>query len=65
MPKMKSNSGASKRFKKTGTGAFKCKQAHLRHILTKKTTKRKRQLRKASLIHASDMKSVTRMLPYS
>ena len=62
---MKSNSGASKRFKKTGTGAFKCKQAHLRHILTKKTTKRKRQLRKASLIHASDMKSVTRMLPYS
>ncbi len=41
-----------------------CKQAHLRHILTK-TTKRKRQLRKASLIHASDMKSVTRMLPYS
>ncbi|MBV1912406.1 MAG: 50S ribosomal protein L35 [Cycloclasticus sp.] len=65
MPKMKSNSGASKRFKKTGTGAFKCKQAHLRHILTKKTTKRKRQLRKASLIHANDVKSVTRMLPYS
>jgi len=65
MPKMKSNSGAAKRFKKTGTGAFKCKQAHLRHILTKKTTKRKRQLRKASLIHANDMKSVTRMLPYS
>jgi large subunit ribosomal protein L35 len=65
MPKMKSNSGAAKRFKKTGTGAFKCKQAHLRHILTKKTTKRKRQLRKASMIHAHDMKSVTRMLPYS
>jgi len=65
MPKMKSNSGAAKRFKRTGTGAFKCKQAHLRHILTKKTTKRKRQLRKASLIHASDMKSATRMLPYS
>ena len=65
MPKMKSNSGAAKRFKKTGTGAFKCKQAHLRHILTKKTTKRKRQLRKASMIHANDVKSVTRMLPYS
>jgi len=65
MPKMKSHSGAGKRFKKTGTGAIKCKQAHLRHILTKKTTKRKRQLRKASLIHANDMKSVTRMLPYS
>ncbi len=65
MPKMKSNSGAAKRFKRTGTGAFKCKQAHLRHILTKKTTKRKRHLRKASLLHASDMKSATRMLPYS
>ena len=65
MPKMKSNSGAAKRFKRTGTGAFKCKQAHLRHILTKKTTKRKRQLRKASLLHVSDMKSAARMLPYS
>ena len=65
MPKMKSNSGAAKRFKRTGSGAFKCKQAHLRHILTKKTTKRKRQLRKSSVLHASDMKSATRMLPYS
>jgi len=65
MPKMKSNSGAAKRFKRTGSGAFKCKQAHLRHILSKKTTKRKRQLRKASVLHASDMKSATRMLPYS
>ncbi|PCI21409.1 MAG: 50S ribosomal protein L35 [Piscirickettsiaceae bacterium] len=65
MPKMKTNSGAAKRFKKTGTGAFKYKQAHLRHILTKKSTKRKRQLRKASLLHASDMKSARRMLPYS
>ncbi|PCH85111.1 MAG: 50S ribosomal protein L35 [Piscirickettsiaceae bacterium] len=65
MPKMKSNSGAAKRFKKTGTGAFKCKHAHLRHILTKKSTKRKRHLRKATLIHASDLRSVTRMLPYS
>jgi len=65
MPKMKSNSGAAKRFKRTGSGAFKCKQAHLRHILSKKTTKRKRQLRKASVLHASDVKSATRMLPYS
>ncbi len=65
MPKMKSNSGAAKRFKKTGSGAFKCKQAHLRHILTKKSTKRKRQLRKASMIHSADVKGVARMLPYS
>lgn len=65
MPKLKSNSGAAKRFKRTGTGSFKCKQSHLRHILTKKSTKRKRQLRKGALIHASDMKSATRMLPYS
>ncbi|ORU91815.1 MAG: 50S ribosomal protein L35 [Cycloclasticus sp. symbiont of Poecilosclerida sp. N] len=65
MPKMKTHSGAAKRFKKTATGAFKCKQAHLRHILTKKSTKRKRQLRKSSSLHASDMKSATRMLPYS
>jgi large subunit ribosomal protein L35 len=65
MPKIKSHSGAAKRFKRTGNGNFKCKQAHLRHILTKKTTKRKRQLRKASSIHANDMRSATRMLPYS
>jgi len=65
MPKMKSHSGAAKRFTRTGSGAFKCKQSHLRHILTKKTTKRKRQLRKASVLHASDMRSATRMLPYS
>jgi len=65
MPKMKSNSGAAKRFKRTGNGGFKCKQAHLRHILTKKTTKRKRQLRKASMLHANDVKSAIRMLPYS
>ncbi|MAA62532.1 MAG: 50S ribosomal protein L35, partial [Idiomarina sp.] len=39
MPKMKSNKGASKRFKKTASGGFKCKQSHLRHILTKKSSK--------------------------
>lgn len=65
MPKMKSNSGAAKRFKRTGSGAFKCKHAHLRHILTKKSTKRKRHLRKGATLHAHDMKSATRMLPYS
>lgn len=45
MPKIKTVRGAAKRFKKTGTGGFKRKQSHLRHILTKKSTKRKRHLR--------------------
>jgi large subunit ribosomal protein L35 len=65
MPKLKSHSGAGKRFKKTGTGGFKCKQSHKRHILTKKTTKRKRQLRKTAILHPSDTPLVARMLPYS
>jgi large subunit ribosomal protein L35 len=65
MPKMKSHSGAGKRFKRTGTGAFKCKQSHKRHILTKKSTKRKRQLRKTAIVHPSDTPLIARMLPYS
>ena len=65
MPKMKSNSGAAKRFKKTGSGRFKSKQSHLRHILTKKTPKRKRQLRAKSMVHEADVKLVDRMLPYA
>ena len=64
MPKMKTNRGAAKRFKRTASGGFKCKQSHLRHILTKKSTKRKRQLRKGSMIHAADVRSVVRMLPF-
>lgn len=65
MPKMKSNKSAQKRFKKTGSGRYKCKQAHLRHILTKKSTKRKRQLRAPSMIHDRDVAMVRRMLPYA
>jgi large subunit ribosomal protein L35 len=65
MPKMKSNRGAAKRFKKTGSGGFKHKQSHLRHILTKKSTKRKRQLRAKNLVEKCDVKSVQRMLPYA
>ena len=65
MPKIKVHSGASKRFKKTGSGGFKCKQSHLRHILTKKSTKRKRQLRAAGMIHDHDVAMVRRMLPYA
>ena len=64
MPKMKTNSGAAKRFKRTGSGAFKRGQSHRRHILTKKSTKRKRHLRDAAVIHDNDSKMVARMLPY-
>jgi len=65
MPKMKTNRGAAKRFKRTASGGFKCAQSHRRHILTKKSTKRKRQLRKSATLHASDVRSAIRMLPYS
>ena len=65
MPKMKSNRGAAKRFRRTGSGGFKRAQSHLNHILTKKSTKRKRQLRAQAQIAESDVKSVRRMLPYS
>lgn len=65
MPKMKTNRGAAKRFKRTASGSFKCNHSHRRHILTKKTTKRKRQLRKAYTIHPSDSNSAARLLPYS
>ena len=63
MPKMKSCSGAAKRFKKTANG-FKHKQAHTSHILTKKSTKRKRQLRPLLQVAAADQKLIKRMLPY-
>lgn len=65
MPKLKTNRGAAKRFKKTASGGFKCSHSHLRHILTKKTTKRKRQLRAPDMVHPSDVPAVRRMLPYA
>ncbi len=65
MPKIKTNRGAAKRFKKTASGRFKRKQSHLRHILTKKSTKRKRQLRKMTLVHKHDEGLVKQMLPYA
>ena len=65
MPKMKSNKGAAKRFKKTASGGFKRKQSHLRHILTKKSTKRKRHLRPLEQVAQADVASVKRMLPYA
>jgi large subunit ribosomal protein L35 len=64
MPKMKTNRGAAKRFQRTGSGGFKRNQSHRRHILTKKSTKRKRQLRSPSMVHASDLTMLNRMLPY-
>ena len=64
MPKMKTNRGAAKRFKRTASGGFKRAQSHRRHILTKKSTKRKRHLRSGESIHEADVAMVNRMLPY-
>jgi large subunit ribosomal protein L35 len=63
MPKLKTKSGAAKRFKKLGRGGFKRGRANLRHILTKKNTKRKRHLRGTTNVHASNARSVRAMLP--
>jgi large subunit ribosomal protein L35 len=54
MPKMKTHRGAAKRYKKTGTGKFKRAHAFKRHILTKKSSKRKRQLRTGAYVHVSE-----------
>ncbi len=64
MPKIKTNRSAAKRFKKTGSGKIKRRKPLTNHILTKKTTKRKRNLRKAALVHKSDEGRVKRMIPY-
>ncbi len=65
MPKLKTNRGAAKRFKKTGSGGFKRAQSFKRHILTKKSTKRKRQLRHGTMVADVDTRMVARMLPHS
>jgi large subunit ribosomal protein L35 len=62
MPKMKSNSGAKKRFARTGTGRIKRKQAFANHILTKKSPKRKASLRKTTLVNEVDEKRINRLL---
>lgn len=64
MPKLKTNRGAAKRFKLTGSGKYKRQQSHLNHILTKKSTKRKRHLREPALVDKADVRLVRRMLPY-
>ncbi|MFK8016813.1 MAG: 50S ribosomal protein L35 [Gammaproteobacteria bacterium] len=65
MPKIKTNRGAAKRFSRTGKGGFKRSQSHLNHILTKKSTKRKRHLRSTLQVADSDLKAVRKMMPYS
>lgn len=65
MPKIKTHKGAAKRFRVTGSGAVKRGKSHRSHILTKKSTKRKRQLRSPAMIHGSDKASAMRMMPYA
>ncbi len=64
MPKMKTRRAAAKRFTKTGTGKLKRNKAYKRHILTKKTTKNKRQLRKAAMVDSTNVKNMKKVLPY-
>ena len=64
MPKLKTKKAAAKRFKKTGTGELKRSKAYKSHILTKKTTKRKRNLRKATMTDATNSKVMKKILPY-
>lgn len=64
MPKMKTKRGAAKRFKLTGSGQIKRSKAYTSHIMTKKTTKRKRNLRKSALVNCADVKGIRRILPY-
>ena len=63
MPKIKTNRAAAKRFKKTGSGKFTFAKSHASHILTKKTTKRKRSLRKTRVIDKSNQKELRLLLP--
>lgn len=64
MPKMKTHSGSKKRFKVTATGKVKRAQAFKKHILTKKTTKRKRNLRKSVIASSANEATIKKMIPY-
>jgi large subunit ribosomal protein L35 len=64
MPKIKTNRGAAKRFKKTGSGKIKRSHAFTSHILTSKTRKRKRNLRKSAVVEAVDHKNILKLIPY-
>jgi large subunit ribosomal protein L35 len=65
MPKIKTNKGALKRFKRTATGRLLRNKAFASHILTKKSRKRKRNLRKSTTVDTANIKQVARLLPYS
>jgi large subunit ribosomal protein L35 len=64
MPKLKTHRGAAKRFRLTATGKVKRGHSHARHLLTKKTAKRKRTLDQDTYVHATDEERVKAMLPY-
>lgn len=64
MPKVKTNRGAAKRFKTTGSGKIVRNKAFSSHILTKKSTKRKRSLRKSTLVDSANSKQIARLIPY-
>ena len=64
MPKLKTNRGAAKRFKVTASGKVKHYKAYASHLLSGKTTKRKRNLRKSELVSERDVKNVKRLIPY-
>ncbi|MBO4266782.1 MAG: 50S ribosomal protein L35 [Lachnospiraceae bacterium] len=64
MPKIKTNRSAAKRFKVTGTGKLKRNKAYRRHILTKKTTKNKRNLRHAVMTDETNVKNMKKITPY-
>ncbi len=65
MPKMKTNRAAAKRFKTTGTGKIIRNKAYKSHILTKKSQKRKRNLRKSTVLDSTNVKNMKKILPYS
>lgn len=65
MPKIKSNRGAAKRFKTTGSGKIVRRKANSSHILTTKSTKRKRNLRKSCIVDSTNVKQISKLIPYS
>ena len=64
MPKIKTNRGAAKRFRKTGTGKIRRNKAFTSHILTKKSTKRKRDLRQSIIVSKADTRNISQLVPY-
>lgn len=64
MPKMKTHRGAAKRFKRTASGNLKRSRAYTSHLFANKSTKQKRKLRKASMVHSGDFKRIRTMLTY-